>query len=126
MNFIHFNSEFDFFNTFSFVLFFLLQVILIGDADDPAVISVSDDRTIRVWARRDTGQYWPSVCHTMPSAASAMDFDPASRRLFVAMDNGSITEFELADDLNKITFRRFVECGSPRWILHHTLNVTRD
>ncbi|XP_022668618.1 WD repeat and FYVE domain-containing protein 2-like isoform X1 [Varroa jacobsoni] len=82
------------------------QVVLIGDADDLAVISVSDDRTIRVWARRDTGQYWPSVCHTMPSLASAMDYDPQLRRLFVAMDNGSITEFELADDLNKITYRR--------------------
>lgn len=88
--------------------FSLIQVVLIGDADDLAVISVSDDRTIRVWARRDTGQYWPSVCHTMPSLASAMDYDPQLRRLFVAMDNGSITEFELADDLNKITYRRLV------------------
>ena len=26
-------------------------------------ISVADDRTIRIWLKRDTGKYWPSVCH---------------------------------------------------------------
>ena len=24
-------------------------------------------RTVRVWLKRDTGQYWPSICHSMPS-----------------------------------------------------------
>ena len=23
-------------------------------------------RTVRVWLKRDTGQYWPSICHSMP------------------------------------------------------------
>ena len=23
-------------------------------------------RTVRVWLKRDTGQYWPSICHNMP------------------------------------------------------------
>jgi len=23
-------------------------------------------RTVRVWIKRNTGQYWPSICHTMP------------------------------------------------------------
>uniref|UniRef100_A0A671XNC2 WD repeat and FYVE domain containing 2 n=1 Tax=Sparus aurata TaxID=8175 RepID=A0A671XNC2_SPAAU len=32
---------------------------------EDGVISVSEDRTIRVWLKRDSGQYWPSVHHTM-------------------------------------------------------------
>jgi len=27
-------------------------------------------RTVRVWIKRNTGQYWPSICHTMPGIAS--------------------------------------------------------
>ncbi|TNN36029.1 WD repeat and FYVE domain-containing protein 2 [Liparis tanakae] len=34
---------------------------------EDGVISVSEDRTIRVWLKRDSGQYWPSVYHTLPS-----------------------------------------------------------
>lgn len=82
------------------------QAILFGAEDDPAVISISDDKTIRIWSRRESGQYWPSICHTMPAAASAMDYEHSTRRLFVAMDNGTITEFDLSDDLNKIILRR--------------------
>ena len=45
----------------------------------------------------------------MPSPASCMDFKQEYRRLFIGMDNGGITEFEVADDYNKITaIRNFV------------------
>uniref|UniRef100_A0A672RDY4 FYVE-type domain-containing protein n=1 Tax=Sinocyclocheilus grahami TaxID=75366 RepID=A0A672RDY4_SINGR len=37
---------------------------------EDGVISVSQDRTIRVWLKRDSGQYWPSVFHTMPGESS--------------------------------------------------------
>ncbi|XP_037559536.1 WD repeat and FYVE domain-containing protein 2-like [Dermacentor silvarum] len=63
-------------------------------------------RTVRVWLRRDTGQYWPSICLTMPSAASAMDYNSETRRLFIGMDNGSISEFQISDDFNKMTHQR--------------------
>jgi len=23
-------------------------------------------RTVRVWIKRNTGQYWPTICHTVP------------------------------------------------------------
>jgi len=29
-------------------------------------------RTIRVWLKRDSGQYWPSVYHTMPGESNAV------------------------------------------------------
>uniref|UniRef100_A0A3Q2QT47 WD repeat and FYVE domain containing 2 n=1 Tax=Fundulus heteroclitus TaxID=8078 RepID=A0A3Q2QT47_FUNHE len=57
---------------------------------EDGVISVSEDRTIRVWLKRDSGQYWPSVYHTMPSSFSCMSFNPETRRLSVGMDTGSI------------------------------------
>ncbi|MCJ8739505.1 hypothetical protein PDJAM_G00048080 [Pangasius djambal] len=37
--------------------------ILIPKED--GVITVSEDRTIRVWLKRDSGQYWPSIYHTV-------------------------------------------------------------
>ncbi|XP_077864074.1 WD repeat and FYVE domain-containing protein 2-like [Saccoglossus kowalevskii] len=43
----------------------VVNVAVILPKDD-GVISVCDDRTIRVWLKRDSGQYWPSICHTMP------------------------------------------------------------
>uniref|UniRef100_A0A7M4FS49 WD repeat and FYVE domain containing 2 n=1 Tax=Crocodylus porosus TaxID=8502 RepID=A0A7M4FS49_CROPO len=33
---------------------------------EDGVISVSEDRTVRVWLKRDSGQYWPSIYHAMP------------------------------------------------------------
>lgn len=35
-----------------------------------------------------------------------MDFNHETKRLFVGMENGLISEFLVADDYNKITFRR--------------------
>ncbi|XP_054643161.1 WD repeat and FYVE domain-containing protein 2 isoform X1 [Dunckerocampus dactyliophorus] len=70
---------------------------------EDGVISVSEDRTIRVWLKRDSGQYWPSVYHTMPSLCSCMTFNPETRRLLVGVDTGSICEFILAEDYNKMT-----------------------
>ncbi|XP_061774156.1 WD repeat and FYVE domain-containing protein 2 isoform X1 [Nerophis ophidion] len=69
---------------------------------EDGVISVSEDRTIRVWLKRDSGQYWPSIYHTMPSACSCMTFNPETRRLLVGTETGSVCEFVLAEDYNKM------------------------
>ena len=38
------------------------------------MISISSDRSVRVWLLRDSGQYWPSICHyytdTAPTSLS--------------------------------------------------------
>uniref|UniRef100_A0A452RWQ3 Uncharacterized protein n=1 Tax=Ursus americanus TaxID=9643 RepID=A0A452RWQ3_URSAM len=47
-------------------------------------------RTIRVWLKRDSGQYWPSIYHTMASPCSAMAYHHDSRRIFVGQDNGAV------------------------------------
>ncbi|KAM8855094.1 WD repeat and FYVE domain-containing protein 2 isoform 2-T2 [Spinachia spinachia] len=70
---------------------------------EDGVISVSEDRTVRVWLKRDSGQYWPSVYHTLSTSCSCMSFNPETRRLSVGMDTGSICEFILSEDYNKMT-----------------------
>ncbi|XP_059172712.1 WD repeat and FYVE domain-containing protein 2-like isoform X2 [Physella acuta] len=80
------------------------EAILIPKED--GVISVSDDKTLRVWLKRDSGQYWPSICHSMPSEASSVNYNSETRRLFVGQDNGTITEFELTEDYNRLIHHR--------------------
>ncbi|KAI1285878.1 WD repeat and FYVE domain-containing protein 2 [Halotydeus destructor] len=80
-----------------------MAIILKGE---DGVISISEDKTVRIWLKRDAGNYWPSVCHILPSAASTMDFNHETRRIFVGMENGSISEFQVADDYNKMTHSR--------------------
>lgn len=70
---------------------------------EDGVISVSEDRTIRVWMKRDSGQYWPSVYHTLPSSCTCMSFNPETRRLSIGMDTGNVCEFILSEDYNKMT-----------------------
>uniref|UniRef100_A0A9L0JEE4 WD repeat and FYVE domain containing 1 n=1 Tax=Equus asinus TaxID=9793 RepID=A0A9L0JEE4_EQUAS len=57
---------------------------------EDGVITASEDRTIRVWLKRDSGQYWPSIYHTMASPCSAMAYHHDSRRIFVGQDNGAV------------------------------------
>ncbi|TSQ01589.1 WD repeat and FYVE domain-containing protein 2 [Bagarius yarrelli] len=73
---------------------------------EDGVISVSQDRTVRVWLKRDSGQYWPSIYHTMPAPCSCMSFNPETRRLSVGMDNGVVSEFTVSEDYNKMTLAR--------------------
>ncbi|XP_012284776.1 WD repeat and FYVE domain-containing protein 2 [Orussus abietinus] len=70
---------------------------------EEGVISVCDDRTLRVWLKRDSGQYWPSVCQYMSAGATAMDYCSETRQLFVGLENGNINEFILEQDYNRMT-----------------------
>lgn len=40
------------------------------------ILFSSSHRTVRIWLKRDVGNYWPSVCHIMPckSFTYAADF----------------------------------------------------
>jgi len=66
------------------------------------VISISADRSIRVWLLRDSGQFWPSVCHYMSSAVTSMAYTHATRQLFVGLETGAVEEFMLARDYNRL------------------------
>lgn len=78
--------------------------ILIPGED--GVISVSDDKTVRVWLKRDSGQYWPSICQYMPSGATSVFYTPETRQLFIGQDNGTVSEFSLASDFNRMMLVR--------------------
>uniref|UniRef100_A0AAZ3PYI6 FYVE-type domain-containing protein n=2 Tax=Salmonidae TaxID=8015 RepID=A0AAZ3PYI6_ONCTS len=88
---------------------------------EDGVITVSEDRTIRVWLKRDSGQYWPSIYHTVScprvyntkghhedqgalqtAPCSCMSYHHDSRRIFIGQDNGAIVEFLLSEDFNKM------------------------
>uniref|UniRef100_A0AAY5EC22 FYVE-type domain-containing protein n=1 Tax=Electrophorus electricus TaxID=8005 RepID=A0AAY5EC22_ELEEL len=71
---------------------------------EDGVISVSQDRTVRVWLKRDSGQYWPSVYHTMPAPCSCMSFNPETRRISVGMDNGVVSVSEQNKTLTCVAF----------------------
>ncbi|XP_036093879.1 WD repeat and FYVE domain-containing protein 1 [Rousettus aegyptiacus] len=71
---------------------------------EDGVITASEDRTIRVWLKRDSGQYWPSIYHTMASPCSAMAYHHDSRRVFVGQDDGAVMEFHVSEDFNKMNF----------------------
>ncbi|KAM9468933.1 WD repeat and FYVE domain-containing protein 1 [Clarias gariepinus] len=75
-------------------------VILIPKED--GVITVSEDRTIRIWMKRDSGQYWPSIYHTVSSPCTCVAYHQESRRIFIGQDNGSIVEFLISEDFNKM------------------------
>uniref|UniRef100_A0A8C5BSE0 WD repeat and FYVE domain containing 2 n=1 Tax=Gadus morhua TaxID=8049 RepID=A0A8C5BSE0_GADMO len=76
---------------------------------EDGVISVSEDRTIRVWLKRDSGQYWPSVYQTMSSKSVA------SRSLVIYIYIYIyIPEFILAEDYNKMTPARTYQAHQGR------------
>ncbi len=73
-----------------------------------AVVTVSADRSVRVWLLRDSGQYWPSVCHYVSAACTALDCrgSGAGRAAFVGLESGLVSEFILADDYNRMDHKR--------------------
>ncbi|KAK8382782.1 hypothetical protein O3P69_011372 [Scylla paramamosain] len=92
------------------------------------VISISDDKSMRIWQQRDSGQYWPSVCHFLPSVPTSFHYLPDLRFLFLGLDNGRVVEFTVAADYNSITQVReylshqsrvtgLIHCASAKWIL---------
>ncbi|KAM8954514.1 WD repeat and FYVE domain-containing protein 1 [Pelodytes ibericus] len=71
---------------------------------EDGVITASEDRTLRVWLKRDSGQYWPSIYHTMSSSCSALRYHHESRKVFVGQDSGAVVEFLISEDFNKMNF----------------------
>ena len=56
-----------------------------------AILSISSDRSVRVWLLRDSGQYWPSICHYMGGSATALHYNHQHKKVFVGLDNGMIS-----------------------------------
>lgn len=66
----------------------------------------SSSRTIRVWLKRDSGQYWPSICQYMPSGCTALFYAEDTRHLFIGQENGTVSEYTLSEDCNRLSLVR--------------------
>ena len=86
-------------------------VILPGE---DGVISISDDRSVRLWLLRDSGQFWPSICHYMSSAASSISYSHHNRRLFIGLETGAVEEFLIARDYNRMETERVYHAHTGR------------
>lgn len=82
----------------------VLAALLIEGKD--VVVTASADKSIRVWQRRDTGQFWPSVCEYVPSTPTCLYHSPLPPRLLVGLENGTVSEFELSADCNGVRLLR--------------------
>lgn len=56
---------------------------------------------------RDNGQYWPSICHYASSPCICADYSEQTRRLFVGLLQGTITEYEV----NSLSLVARYECA---------------
>lgn len=81
---------------------------------EDGVLSISDDKTIRIWLKRERGSYWPSVCHLLPSQVVCFYFDQDAKRLFVGLANGIISEFTVNEDFNRIEHKRYFSSHQSR------------
>ncbi|KAJ7418102.1 WD repeat and FYVE domain-containing protein 1 [Willisornis vidua] len=93
--------------------------LLKSDLTTPMVLlqGLRHIETVRVWLKRDSGQYWPSIYHAMPSPCSCMSFNPETRRLSIGLDNGTISEFILSEDYNKMTLVKSYQAHQSRVIM---------
>ncbi|TPP63187.1 WD repeat and FYVE domain-containing protein [Fasciola gigantica] len=74
--------------------------------DKDAIVTGTEDRTLRIWMRRDTGRFWPSAIEVLPSPVTCITYCSYSRRLYVGLDNGTVVELLLAEDLNHMEHKR--------------------
>jgi len=85
---------------------------------EDCVISVSADRSVRVWQLRDSGQFWPSICHYMGAAATALNYNNTNRKLFVGLETGAIEEFLLSQDYNRMDSQRLYNSHQSARVTH--------
>ena len=98
-----------------------------------------------MWLKRDSGQYWPSICQYMPSGCTSIAYIKTNRQLYVGQDNGTVTLYMLSEDCNRLSFvkdflvhqARVVEvvistvhkwlltCGKDKIFIYHCLDSGR-
>lgn len=59
-----------------------------------------------MWLKRDSGQYWPSICESMPSGGTSIFYNANERQLYIGQDNGTVTQYIFSDDCNRLSFVR--------------------
>ena len=83
-----------------------------------------------MWLLRDSGQFWPSICHYMNAAPTSITYchdkryldnvitchviDDCVRLLFVGVEDGSVEEWSLARDYNRMDSVRVYHAHQAR------------
>ncbi|XP_063715182.1 WD repeat and FYVE domain-containing protein 1-like [Symsagittifera roscoffensis] len=73
---------------------------------EDGVITVSNDKSLKVWLKRDNGQYWPSICHFLPDFGTAIAFNERLLKIFIGLNVGVVEEFRVAEDFNSVSLER--------------------
>lgn len=90
---------------------------------EDGVITISEDRAIRVLLKRDSGepkivltncfnllidsgQYWPSIVEFLTSVPLSLHYNEDTLSLIVGMINGFVYEYTIAADFNSIQQKR--------------------
>ncbi|KHJ86221.1 hypothetical protein OESDEN_14037 [Oesophagostomum dentatum] len=77
------------------------DVVLLSKEE--GVWTASDDRSVRLYLKRDNGQFWPSIHKIMPVAPTCLYYSEETSRLLVGLLNGHVYEFHVADDYNSMS-----------------------
>ncbi|XGW10453.1 hypothetical protein V3C99_012164 [Haemonchus contortus] len=87
------------------------DVVLLSKEE--GVWTASDDRSVRLYLKRDNGQFWPSIHKIMPVAPTCLHYSEETSRLLVGLLNGHVYEYYVADDYNSMS-----EPEVRRWTIH--------
>lgn len=97
------------------------------------IITGTDDRSLRVWMKRDSSRFWPSAMEVLPSPVCSLFYSSETSCIFAGLDNGTVMEFVLAEDLNHMKHRRdyLPHTGQVTGIIHAfdrnwLLSVSKD
>jgi len=66
------------------------------------ILTIGSDRSIRIWKKRESGKYMPSTYQFISRPVISLYYHQQTRKLFVGLDKGMISEFQLSPDFNKI------------------------
>ena len=66
------------------------------------ILTIGSDRSIRLWKLRDSGKYMPSIYQYISRPVISVYYHQQTRKIFVGLDKGMISEFKLNEDFKQI------------------------
>jgi len=78
------------------------------------IVSVSEDKHLMIFLRRDNNQYWPSVAEELPSAGTALFINTKDMLAFVGTATGAILIYKIDDDYNGVKLMSTITAHADR------------
>jgi len=73
---------------------------------DDGLVTVADDKSLRIWQKRQDNQFWPSVCHYLQSPGTALYLDNSGEHLLVGTQEGTAYRYQVQPDYNALILQR--------------------